>query len=402
MQAARLTTAVVVCLALVGCRTNRAQELLERELRHQEDHIYHLEDKLKSAEEMIAALEQQHDGHAHGTTSGATSTDRPSSSRTRLWGTESTPRTTEPRGSELPNEELRPPQIKLEGAEQAPPFRGLPEYAPPDPSRPEGENPGPAMPLRIPALPTATGDAKSAEAPSDSSTATDTELTDLQVAQITLNPELTGPWNADGVAAVDGVRVVIEPRASGGQIVPVPGKVSIVLMDPALEGSAARVARWDFSLPDSADHFGRVPSGGMQFELRWPQRPPSSAIVSLHVRYTTSDGRKLDAELPLNLAGGPIPKTAELGTPMRVSSPSPSMPGPRGSWTRSKQPAPRPLTPRIVTEPVIPHDTTSSDAAPRATIRDARVPDDRSPQREASVPPTEPRAARRPEWAPYR
>lgn len=396
MKAACVALAVLAGLVTLGCRANQGRELLERELRHQEDHIYHLEDKLRCAEEMIAALEDENHSYRHG---GAPlvvpaqpherRVDEPSPRR---------PRGGEPAaGERSPSSgDLKPPEIKLEGAEQAPPFRGPPEFSPPDPSKPEGENPGPVLP-RVPAQSASASGVSPRPAAAAPPAPKLEEIEDFEVTAITINPELTGPWNADGLGGIEGVRVVVEPRTAAGHVVPVPGKVSIVLMDPAVEGAAARVARWDFGLQDTADYFGRVASGGMQFDLRWPQRPPSHPLVTLHVRYTSGDGRKLDAELPLNLAGGPATKGAAVAAEAPAATRTPPSAGGR-TWTRSKQSPARPLTPRIVTEP-IPEAT-----VPRATIRNARVPADPAGElpQAAETPPAAPRSARLPEWAPYR
>jgi hypothetical protein len=85
-----------------------------------------------------------------------------------------------------------------------------------------------------------------------------------------------------------------------------PGDVSIVVVDPALEGRASKIARWDFDAEEAAKRVRRNRDGAaMQFELPWPKQPEHSDL-RLFVRFTTYDGRKLEANLPIEvqLAGG--------------------------------------------------------------------------------------------------
>ena len=66
------------------------------------------------------------------------------------------------------------------------------------------------------------------------------------VAQITLHPALTGGIGTGGRTGDEGLLVVVEPRDFGGNVVNAPGDISIALLDPALAGDEARLARWDF------------------------------------------------------------------------------------------------------------------------------------------------------------
>jgi hypothetical protein len=85
--------------------------------------------------------------------------------------------------------------------------------------------------------------------------------------------------------------------------VPRAGDVSIVLLDPAAEGDAQRLARWDFPL-DEATHrirtekFGR----GLNFKLPWPGEPPQRTRLHVFVRYTSDDGRVMEDDHPLEIA----------------------------------------------------------------------------------------------------
>ena len=124
---------------------------------------------------------------------------------------------------------------------------------------------------------------------------------DVEVERIILNPERTGELKAAGKSGDDRLSVVIEQRDPNDKRVLAPGDVSIVVVDPALEGSAARIARWNFDSDEVAKHVRRNRDGGsLQFELPW-QTPPVHSDLRLFVRFTTYDGRRLEANLPIEL-----------------------------------------------------------------------------------------------------
>ncbi len=54
--------------------------------------------------------------------------------------------------------------------------------------------------------------------------------------QLVINTRLTGGMDRDGHDGDEGILVVFEPRDAAGNLVKWPGKVSVVAMDPALEG----------------------------------------------------------------------------------------------------------------------------------------------------------------------
>jgi hypothetical protein len=124
---------------------------------------------------------------------------------------------------------------------------------------------------------------------------------DVNVDRIILNPGLTGGLNADGQPSGDHLGVVIEQRDANDNRVLAPGDVSIVVVDPAIAGSAGRIARWNFDSDEVVQHVRRNHDGGsLQFELPW-QTPPEHSDLRLFVRFTTYDGRRLEANLPIEV-----------------------------------------------------------------------------------------------------
>ncbi len=102
--------------------------------------------------------------------------------------------------------------------------------------------------------------------------------------------------------------VVVEPRDFGGNIVNVPGDISVALLDPALAGDEARLARWDFVAAETQGMIRTGSQPGIHLRLPWNSAPPHDRL-KVFVRYTTRDGRKLQAERLISVAlGGPPPE----------------------------------------------------------------------------------------------
>ncbi len=128
------------------------------------------------------------------------------------------------------------------------------------------------------------------------------KVTENPPTQLVINKRLTGGLDRDGHNGDEGILVVVEPRDAAGNLVRWPGKLSVVLMDPSLEGEAARVARWDFASNEVSDHFMNTVFGrGLQFELPWPGNAPSGKDLQLFVRFTTDDGQKLTTDVPISI-----------------------------------------------------------------------------------------------------
>lgn len=324
--------ALTALLVGLGCRNRGDLEPLERQLRKHEDEIYHLEDHLSAYKDRIEELRLENaylrrQLRERGTSSRAAPIDRGG------------PRPDEPA---LSTPEVDAPPLDLDtgalgGAppgEQAPPFRGPPLVQPPSDEVPEGYFPpeSSAPPFAPPAGPPSEGeptlpmtDSDSAPAPmfpgppDGETVAADEEnarhadpatppnlLADAsQIAEITLNPGLTGRTrSADGVEIV---QAIIEPRDANGQVLEVTGDVAIVVLDPSRDRASARVARWDFAAAESAARFdstGAAP--GMHFRVRWPADPPNVAGLRLYVRLTTPDGRQFIADQPLTPVAAPV------------------------------------------------------------------------------------------------
>lgn len=147
-------------------------------------------------------------------------------------------------------------------------------------------------------------------------------VTDRVVTQFTLNPRLTGGYQADDTPGDDGVMVVIEPQNEAGQYVPLAGPVSVVLLDPTYAGKEAFVDRWDYDIADATTHLKTTLLGkGIHLKIPWTDGPPEHENLQLHVRYTTEDGEVLQEkkDIKIDLRGG----TSQSWTPASVPLPQP-------------------------------------------------------------------------------
>jgi hypothetical protein len=230
------------------------------------------------------------------------------------------------------------------------------------------------------------------------------------VEKIVLDRMHTGGYRTVGRAADEGIAVLIEPRDADGRFVEAVAPVAVVVMDGEATGKAAHFARWDFSLAEVSAAFRKTAHGhGIYLELPWPVGPPAHAQLQVFVRYITSDGRKLETHLPIQVrlpgqiaraSGRPSP-----GAAASVPANSPASP-PAGQWTpapagpaMSTPAASAPPEPAPLWQSAPPHD----DAAPLLQSPRSTVPPSTPPRSAAATPEREPELmAERPVWSPNR
>ncbi len=125
-----------------------------------------------------------------------------------------------------------------------------------------------------------------------------------KVAAITLHPLAAGGRRADQPPGGDGIALWVEPRDQAGNPVRAAAPVAVVVLDPdpSMVGQAARVARWDFASEATAAFYRKTAAAeGIFLELTWPGDPPKHRTLEVFVRYTTDDGRKLEARRTVHI-----------------------------------------------------------------------------------------------------
>lgn len=396
----RWAMALGLILAASGCRNRAAQELLERDLRIQEDIIYDLEDQVKCLLAENDALKQFAGGGA--IESDLTAPSVVPSRTIREPAKTPSPEPAVP-ASEIPP--LTPPKIEFNKSGKTPRFEGPPALVRPGDGFPEGELSLPpshlAPPNLFPARPTSMqGDAGPAVAPPTNPARSE------DVASITLDHKVTAGYDDDGRPGDDGVRVVVEPRNAEGQIIAAPAKISVVLMDPLLPGESARLGRWDFTADQSAQSYDKTAeSEGMHLELPWYQAVPGHRELHMFVRYHTADGRKLDVDHSVTVALRPG-QTAPIAnsTPPRRGSSGPVQ-GPYGRPPSNAQRGPPSYAPpvaRLLPPNFNPAGTPRTVPSRSGEPTPARPPAARAAETSIANPPVDDRRRTGAKWSPYR
>jgi hypothetical protein len=297
-----IVLALLPVVLLSGCCNyykNRVnQQLWERELRLQENCIYQLrwqlEDKCRELDAANArnnSLNRQTDvlrDDSHGPNFAPPA------------GVPAPSGTSGGRSTEAPR---LPPAPKLPDIDIGQPFTPGGSNAPPAGS---GSSLKKGPELRGPTLTQASYTTVGPESRRPNEMPSDRPNPDAEVERIILNPGMTGEVNTSGKPGAGVLNVVIEQRDARGSRVLAPGDISIAVVDPAIEGDAGRIAKWNFEADKIAQYVRRNHDGGsLRFELHWPT-PPEHSDLRLFVRFTTFDGRRLEANLPIEaqVAGG--------------------------------------------------------------------------------------------------
>ncbi len=264
--------------------------------------------------------------------------------------------------------------------------------------------------------------------------ALDPRADNSRVDRVTLNRALTGGYDRDARSGDAGMAVLVEPRDAQGRLVPAAGPISVVLLDRGLSGSAARVARWDFTAEQTATLYRKTPYGeGFFLEMPWSGNPPVHSHLHLFVRYLTKDrraveaSREVDVALPAGRGRNWLALTPAAGETQPVRTAGSWQPKPRryddppAQLASAEEPVRAAAT--RDTEPAAPRSDSSREKA--AESRVARRTDCQSVLREAEAAgfqtpadasetttsdskpaadpaPAAPPKSKRPVWSPYR
>jgi hypothetical protein len=320
-------------LAIAGCRTNPAIPLLERQLRLQEDEIYRLRAEIEDRQDSDSSCRHQSERDAK---SGRDDDREDAAPRRRP-------------GSDAPNGD-RGPKIDIE-------VPGQPTDKVPDTLRGRGASPtsaildsdGPAldraaerMTARTIAGQTGMTPPPRAREPVPFNPAGDSR----RVASIAIDRILTGGINSGDRTGDQALLVVVEPRDRSGRTVDAPAEISVVALDPAIvdsHGKVARVGRWDFTAAETAALFRRTDSSrAVHLAMAWPADPPKHGKLHLFVRYTTADGRRMEADSPIEVAlAGQRQAGWAPAPPSDRGDRSPDRASSAESWRPNETPSPR-------------------------------------------------------------
>ncbi len=422
------------CLAAAGCRTDPALTALERENFRLEETLYGLQDVLDKTQDALDQCRRENEGLRKGERTaprlaperparGAPAAEAPPSPAVRGPELPALPRIELPskalppgeipetfRGPGRPGTREKPaPPARSEDSEQAPPAFRKPEAAPDSRAIP----PSSGEPRRLDVPLTNPKGISADEEPSENLPAAYREQLSAAVPveprgdsasarRIALNPALTGGFDAEPRPGDEGILVMIEPRDGQGKLLAAAAPTSVVVLDGALPGEAARLARWDLTAEDMATSYCRMPEGeGFCLALPWPAAPPVHSRLQLFVRYTTRDGRNLEASRPIDVAvPGQVAARRASGPILEEASA-----GPRSLWQQKppdeKGEKPSGQTPQDaarLARDARPPDSPAAAEAPKAAARPTPAISDAA---STPAPQSKTRPAR-PIWSPYR
>ncbi len=328
---------MAAALVLVGCKSNIDQQLLERELRLQEDQIYQLQDELVSRQAQLHRSEGENTSLRKQL--GIVDADASLPKRIELPpGVASPAPVTIPSVTVPDRPTLVPPMVVPPAGSPAPPGGGGLRFGPPSSppgAAPPGMLPGPpaVLPGRmapptldgVPPLPGSPA-AGAGSAPGDRASLPairrlsheETVAAQGSIAALVINPGHTSCFDRDGDGASEGLTLVIEPRDSSGRLVAAGGDVTIMVFDesvappvvpataeaaPATDPAAALppaeacLARFAIAEAEANGHFrGTSRARGLHFSLPWPGRVPQADHVRVLVTLSTADGRSYTAD----------------------------------------------------------------------------------------------------------
>lgn len=123
--------------------------------------------------------------------------------------------------------------------------------------------------------------------------------TDVRIERIEINRGETQVVDTDANGTADALAVVFEPRDLQERLIGVTGDVVVTVREAA---SAATASSWTITASDAASTFrSTTRSRGLRFLLPWQGGPSRGFTGTVHVRFTTQDGRSFEAESPVSL-----------------------------------------------------------------------------------------------------
>lgn len=118
--------------------------------------------------------------------------------------------------------------------------------------------------------------------------------------------QYTGGFQEDGEPGDDGVKVIVEPIDSDGDIIKAAGEVVVELYDLALPEGRNLLHRCVYPVEEVGDHwYGGAFTNYFGFECRWDSRPPEHDQITARVTFVEyltgrsfTDQRVVTVKLP--------------------------------------------------------------------------------------------------------
>jgi hypothetical protein len=334
--------ATILLSAVAGCRSAAPPDVVERELRHQEDEIYCLKDYLNNYQQLLCQAREENEtlkqqlGDGQAAPSPSSSKSSPSNTDLGPSRLKNPPQTPIPpakksNGSHFNQPETQPGVPKLEmGEPEVPPLRDTSA----EDRRDAHDHGGPSniaakhvdnevqaaayeapLPVEVPA------NSYPPEAPSMQTAPEPPAGRSAPPQQVMLQGAVVIDSDGDGPH----VLVDVKPELASGQPIEYRGRLSLMVIDPNGARPNSRLARWDFT-PDELDQALVNEADGplLEFPLQMPTGVPTDRPVELWVRLLPEDGDKVLAHATVDLsrasqfssAGPSAPPIVERAAPI--------------------------------------------------------------------------------------
>jgi hypothetical protein len=131
-------------------------------------------------------------------------------------------------------------------------------------------------------------------------------VVDRKVTEIAFNTPLCRGNNSNEESGDDGIYLVLQPKNGAGEFVDEPADITVVAVDPALEGEEAKIGRWFISRSEA--HSSMQPAGvsqGIHLSLLFQDKKPTSDRVIVYIRYELPNGLRAvnEHQIFINLKG---------------------------------------------------------------------------------------------------
>lgn len=280
---------VCAALLLAGCKSDLGQQLLERELRYQEDQIYQLQDELREKCDRLERTSGENASLRRQLGLGSGDQVAPRSAPVRQPAAGAVP---VPPAIELPDGPGRPPAVPVKPA--PPDLEGVPPLPTSDAGRPAALPSGGLVFPPGPAVidPGARPVESTAGAPTGRRASFDAPAAEGRPSRVVVNLQQTACL--DGSSGGMGLRLVFEVRDDDERLVAAAGDVTVTVFDAA---DTAPLARWEIPAAQAAGHFRRTSRNrGLHFDLPWQGRGPAGDTVRVVVGFTPAGGQPLETE----------------------------------------------------------------------------------------------------------
>jgi hypothetical protein len=289
---------LIICLPLFigGCKSDVHHQLLERELRLQEDQIYCLQDKLQTQYYELDTLE-----------------DENTSLRKQLGIVDTSPNSIKKVPSPTPTQPLLvPPQVDVPGfdggdsSDTTGPVFGADPQSTFDGQKNSDSLPSPTSEMTPPSLegvPPLPQDSskKGATRPIHQLSFAESVGHQSDLTHLVINHAKTKCYDANGDGAPEGVTLVIEPRDADERLVTTAGDIFITAFEPTAKAQQSDLGRqfavWTIPAAKAHQHFRRTSRArGLHFVLPWPTEAPVATPIRVEVQLTQFDGTIIQTE----------------------------------------------------------------------------------------------------------